>query len=68
MKTLLCAIAALAVAPAALADDFCDDLKAVLTCGDERPAPYDSQVLPDKKFYNDKLASIARLKADSRPA
>jgi hypothetical protein len=58
---LFCAAVAVAAAPAALADEFCDDLKAVLAAGDERPAPYDSLVDPDpaKKFYKEKLASFA---------
>ena len=62
LKYLLCAFLAIG-APAAMADEFCDDVKAVLAAGDERPAPYDSYVAPEKKLYNGKLASFAPAKA-----
>lgn len=59
---LLCASLIMG-APAATAEEFCDDLKTVLAAGDERPAPYDSLVAPEKKLYNGKLASFAPAKA-----
>jgi hypothetical protein len=64
MKIALCSLAVFLAAPAAMADEFCDDLKAVLKAGDERPAPYDSLVNQDpaKKFYKEKLASFVSSK------
>lgn len=63
MKALVCGAALIACAPAAMADEFCDDIKAVLAAGDERPAPYDSLVDPARKFRADgSLASFAPAK------
>jgi hypothetical protein len=59
MKNLFCIAAALLTAPCALADEFCDDLKAAIAAGEERPVPFDSQADPDKKLRADgSLASF----------
>jgi hypothetical protein len=54
MKLLVLAVSALAVcAPAAMADEFCDDVKAMIKAGEERPAPFDSLVDPGARLQTD---------------